>query len=299
MMATRAYADGSSLIDARNEILAHFRHHNFTDAPQNIAFTVLGLLYGGGDLLKSIILASNCGYDVDCTAATAGAVAGILAGGKAVLKDADATIDERVVVGWGVKGLDTPANLTDLTEQTVELGLVATEETDLPELSPPFSLSRIPAFEPPMRIPCHFDQIPDDIGDEQPLLTEFAQEVIFEGAFFDVEDLLGEPDAMLVIETCLELDRTRKLCLIPHCTAPVALWVDNEKVLQWTDSPPLLPATHRGPRLPQDTLELDAGIHELTIRIKRPDDGRRLEFAWIVADEDKHWVTDVNYVLKP
>lgn len=36
------------------------------DAPENVAFVVLGLLYGEGDFGKSLIIANNCGEDTDC-----------------------------------------------------------------------------------------------------------------------------------------------------------------------------------------------------------------------------------------
>ncbi|MDT8391606.1 MAG: ADP-ribosylglycohydrolase family protein [Lentisphaeria bacterium] len=302
-MVTRSFADGESLLNSRNEVLASFRNDNFTDAPQNMAFTILGLLHGGGDLLKSVIFAAKCGYDVDCTAATAGAVAGILAGGKAVLAAADADIDDRVVAGWGIQNCDVPETLSELTDQTVSLGSLADQEADLPELEAPFILPEIPPFEAPMRIPCHYDLVPDDIGDSQPLLTESAQEVTFEGAFFDVEDLLTSDDDMLVLETCLNLPFARTLRFIPHCTGPVALWVDNRKVVEWTTSAPFVPAAHRGPqghdRMNWDMLNLDEGVHEVTIRVKHPSDGRRLELAWLAVDEDNHWIPDLVYELKP
>ena len=44
------------------------RRDNFTDAPQNIAFTPR-LVYGN-DFGDSLLKATNCGYDTDCTAAT-------------------------------------------------------------------------------------------------------------------------------------------------------------------------------------------------------------------------------------
>ena len=40
------------------------------EAPANIGFVVLGLLYGEGDFKKSLIYAVNCGDDTDCTAGT-------------------------------------------------------------------------------------------------------------------------------------------------------------------------------------------------------------------------------------
>ncbi|MBL4700787.1 MAG: ADP-ribosylglycohydrolase family protein, partial [Phycisphaeraceae bacterium] len=72
LLTVKLHAEGKSLRETREKILADYNHHNFTDSVQNVAFTIAGLLYGGGDFLKCILDASACGYDVDCTAATAG-----------------------------------------------------------------------------------------------------------------------------------------------------------------------------------------------------------------------------------
>jgi hypothetical protein len=50
------------------------------DVPSNIAFTLAGLLYGGDDFGKVQCTCVNFGEDTDCTAATAGALWGILRG---------------------------------------------------------------------------------------------------------------------------------------------------------------------------------------------------------------------------
>ena len=68
--------------EAREGIVKDSADLGWFQAPGNVAFTVLGLLYGGGDFGKSICLAVNCGDDTDCTAATAGSVLGILLGAK-------------------------------------------------------------------------------------------------------------------------------------------------------------------------------------------------------------------------
>lgn len=44
----------------------------------NVPFTVLALLAGDGDFGRTICTAVNCGMDTDCTAATAGALLGLL-----------------------------------------------------------------------------------------------------------------------------------------------------------------------------------------------------------------------------
>lgn len=50
------------------------------DAPCSIGIIVIGLLYGEGDFGNSICIATNCGEDTDCTAATVGALLGIIGG---------------------------------------------------------------------------------------------------------------------------------------------------------------------------------------------------------------------------
>ena len=50
------------------------------DTPVNIAITILGWLYGEDDFGKSLCIAVNCGEDTDCTAATLGAIIGIIKG---------------------------------------------------------------------------------------------------------------------------------------------------------------------------------------------------------------------------
>lgn len=54
------------------------------DAPNNIGIIVLGLLYGEDDFDKSLCITVNCGEDTDCTAATVGALFGIIHGNHAL-----------------------------------------------------------------------------------------------------------------------------------------------------------------------------------------------------------------------
>jgi len=66
----------------RAEVLVKFGHPNFTEAPQNIAFTLFGLLYYPDDFEKALLCTTNCGYDTDCTAATIGAIWGLVNGDR-------------------------------------------------------------------------------------------------------------------------------------------------------------------------------------------------------------------------
>lgn len=97
-LSQKLYDSGVSWEQAREEILRNFLGgFIFTvspedekkglvngrvgwEAPSNVALVTTALLYGQGDFGKTICIAVNCGEDTDCTAATAGALLGIVYG---------------------------------------------------------------------------------------------------------------------------------------------------------------------------------------------------------------------------
>ena len=94
------------------------------EAPSNVAYTVLGLLWGEGDFKKSMITAINCGDDTDCTGATVGATLGILLGTKGIPEDWRAHIGDGIVtvsIAKGNNGKFVPKTCTELTERVVAL----------------------------------------------------------------------------------------------------------------------------------------------------------------------------------
>lgn len=94
------------------------------DAPSNIGITVLGLLYGEGDFDKTICLAANCGEDADCTAATAGALFGIIRGEEALPKKWLDPIGEEIKtisVDVTDSQVKIPATISELTDRVVAL----------------------------------------------------------------------------------------------------------------------------------------------------------------------------------
>src|SRR5579872_1729031 len=101
-----AFRDQAPPLEARGRVLSAVGHDNYTDAPQNIGFTTLGLLYGGGDFGASLCAAANCGYDADGNAGALGATLGILRGKSGLPQDWLQPIGDSVVLGWGVINLD-------------------------------------------------------------------------------------------------------------------------------------------------------------------------------------------------
>lgn len=62
----------------RERILSSFFSQNWTDVSINISFIILSLLSSDGNFSKGICTAAGLGHDADCTAATVGALMGIL-----------------------------------------------------------------------------------------------------------------------------------------------------------------------------------------------------------------------------
>ena len=81
---------------ARNKLVEDSADLGWFEAPANVAFSMLGMLYGEGDFKKSMILAINCGDDTDCTGATLGALWGILYGTAGIPADWAAHIGENI-----------------------------------------------------------------------------------------------------------------------------------------------------------------------------------------------------------
>lgn len=91
-------------------------------APANIGYVTIGLLYGEGDFKKSMIYAINCGDDTDCTGATVGAILGIIGGTAIIPKDWMEYIGDGIVTiavnGQFVGSL--PKSCTELTERVLK-----------------------------------------------------------------------------------------------------------------------------------------------------------------------------------
>lgn len=110
--------------ETRRQVLEASADLGWFQAPANLAFVVIGWLYGEGDFKKSLLTAINCGDDTDCTAATLGAILGILYGEKGVPQDWKRHIGDEIVTiaidrsSWQSR---VPATCTELTGRVIRL----------------------------------------------------------------------------------------------------------------------------------------------------------------------------------
>ncbi len=124
------YDSGMTWLEARNTILdmsVSDEELGWFQAPGNVAFAVIGLLWGEGDFKKSILTACHCGDDTDCTCATVGAVLGIMHGSKIIPKDWQEYIGDDIITisvnGGALQDFNTKfmKNCRSLTDKVMEL----------------------------------------------------------------------------------------------------------------------------------------------------------------------------------
>ncbi|MBQ9115472.1 MAG: ADP-ribosylglycohydrolase family protein [Clostridia bacterium] len=125
-----AYDKGVSHKDCRNGVqqLNADIGDGWFEAPSNVAYTVIGLIYGEGDFKKSMIAAINCGDDTDCTGATLGATLGILNGMDGIPKDWMEYLGDDIItlsIARGNNARNLPDTCTALTERVVKVAPVA------------------------------------------------------------------------------------------------------------------------------------------------------------------------------
>ena len=106
------------------------RYDDFTDAPQNIAFTLLGWYTAPQDFGKAICDAVNCGFDTDCTGATLGAILGVAWGAGRLPDRWMEPLGNTIAIESARTRLpNVPQTLEELTDRTaaVAVGLLADE----------------------------------------------------------------------------------------------------------------------------------------------------------------------------
>ncbi|RSS80003.1 ADP-ribosylglycohydrolase family protein, partial [Streptomyces sp. WAC06614] len=95
---------------------ARYGHYHWVHAVPNTALIAAALTHADGDFTRSVCHAVSGGWDTDSNGATAGSLAGLLAGSPAALPDRwTAPLKNRLattVAGFHGIGFDTLAHLT-------------------------------------------------------------------------------------------------------------------------------------------------------------------------------------------
>jgi len=108
--------------DVRNMLVEMTKDIGWFQAPQDLGFVTIGLLYGEGDFKKSMIYTINCGDDTDCTGGTLGSIMGLIGGTAIIPEDWREYIGDRIVQ-YCVNGQYAhwlPKTCADLTERVIK-----------------------------------------------------------------------------------------------------------------------------------------------------------------------------------
>ena len=294
-MVLKLYREGNDLKETREKILEEVGHYNFTHCVQNIGFIICGLLFGKGDFLKTIVDATRCGYDTDCTGATAGAIIGIILGKEEIEKQVKIKIDERIIDGWGIKDVHVPENINELIEEILKIKEIADREKDLPKIEKPFKLPEINDFEKPLEIEFgvseifNFDKI--KIIEEGILNGGYNgfKEITFNSIYLPLERFFNGKNGFIFLKTKIKNDKKRKIKFFPSSNDGINMWINKRLVLSHHLHNSFLPAPHR-PGSPIYEKEIDKGEYEILIEVAKCNN--ELEFAFIIADEKKHLIYD-------
>ncbi len=102
-------------------LIRRYGHRDASKVEINFAFTLLALYRGDCNFKQTIINTLNYGWDVDCTAATAGALLGIMQGADALPEDWKDKLGDSLTCDVDVD--HKTALLTDFTTDTCKVGL--------------------------------------------------------------------------------------------------------------------------------------------------------------------------------
>lgn len=154
----------SSWQAAREALISRFGSADASYSVVNIGITVLALLFGEGDYTDTLLIAVNCGYDTDCTAATAGAILGTISGASAIPRVWLDKIGEDVVIGT-VAIARHSSKILELAKDTCTAGLSLARDgvtsiryTEVPADAKP-SLP-LPAAAPMVELAVRYDGLP-------------------------------------------------------------------------------------------------------------------------------------------
>ena len=269
----------------RTKILDNYGHENFTDVTMNMAFIVLAWLASEGDFSKAICIATNCGKDTDCTAATLGALMGII--------DPDG-IDEKwlkpignaLVLSPEIKGITPPDTLEGFTDLVISLSDRINGK--VPQVKPVEQSLDAYRINADMVFVSN-DKLEPLEKSETFQFPEKYKTVKLPGAVASLPKTDFKNDVLL-LRLYFNLKYDRDIRLVFNTPQTCSVWVDGNFYFS-RDGGRMAPSAHRAPDNQFADLSLSGGRHEVVAAIKRPEKSSRAEWVFIVADAKTYqWI---------
>ena len=294
------HAEGLPWAEARLRVHREFGHHNFTDVTVNLAFILIGLLYGNGDFEQSVVLAVNCGMDTDCTGATCGSLMGILLGASGLPAKWRTAGGDEVAISPSLRKLPLPITLTDLTARTLALAdqLATLPEGPLDHATP----ENAPTVEDPRAWLIFPVAVEQSMDGEPAAVTRAAKDpvagrdhhVVVNSIHLDLAAHVQRPGDMLYLLTWLRVDRTMDAQLMLCADTGITAWLEGRQILNYHGRRKALPAFHRTEGGATVAVHLEAGRSYL-LKVRLLGCNRPLSFTAALGDDEGRHVQPVAY----
>lgn len=278
------WAQSGDWMRVRTQIIQRYGHENFTHVTPNLGFILLALLDGNGDFSRSICTAANCGLDTDCTAATTGALLGIM-NPAGIDKKWLFPIGQDLQLSPQIEGIAAPPTLESFTDLVLDLqqrlagrppptpAQIAAPDKTIPAR---IGFADRPWFEdgkPPCRLS----------GLAPPALTPFQCP--------GTHGTLGWTDfrgTMLFLEFTFVLTKETAARICFNTREKCRVYLDGH-YLFGRDGGGMAPSAHRIPPHQSADLRVASGTHRLTAVIARPTAKQSIEWVVGIADREDHW----------
>ncbi len=220
--AFRCYDEGLSLRDARDRLMVLAGVPEACDAQINIPFTFLGLLYGGNDLQEVMLSALRCGYDTDCTLASAAALVGQILGASRIPASLKQPVGDELVMG--IEYNRPEMTLTALARDTARMGVLLAEDARtgiVIQDAPPMTPLPVSAQAPAARLRVDYAGLPAAAPGESLQVTVSVEGRVPEGALLTV----NAPQGWTVVPDSVQVGSTHKsIPLTLHAPIDPEVW---------------------------------------------------------------------------
>ena len=120
----KLWREENNLKPVWKRLIRKYGHRDSSKCQINFAFTILSLYAGNYDLMETVVTAVNCGWDSDCTAATAGALVGTIIGAEAIPDEWKNRLGDKLSCDVAVRHKIAP--MADFAADTCKVGLEIT-----------------------------------------------------------------------------------------------------------------------------------------------------------------------------
>jgi len=143
-MVLHMYKEGADWQCARKGVLDKYSHPDFTNVVQNLGFVLIALLWGKGDMRDTINIALRCGYDTDCTCASAASIVGIIKGYSGLEPEISGLINDYFICGIDIERKSD--SIKDLAAEAAQLAM-QTPNYEIEIVNAPIKAQRPDNFE--------------------------------------------------------------------------------------------------------------------------------------------------------